>query len=179
MGPVEARPPSKECQCHEGRSTLSVHFALRWPPWTWSPRGGWKASPIAPWPQSQVFRWARRPITLARWTIFSRRPTAAILEAKRATDADLAEWAAELGPNTDLADAVTDYVMHALTHRWGRLVVEHELYMAALRRPQLRPLSREWDEAFPAVLSKHTDTVIAETVAMVSTHSRHACPRAG
>jgi DNA-binding transcriptional regulator YbjK len=92
---------------------------------------------------------------------------AAILEAKKTTDADLAQWAAQLGPDTDLADAVTDYVIHALTHRWGRLVVEHELYMAALRRPQLRPLSREWDQAFPDVLSKHTDAVIAETVAMV------------
>lgn len=92
---------------------------------------------------------------------------AAILEAKRATDADLAEWASKLGPNTDLANAVADFVMHALTRRWGRLIVEHELYMAALRRPRLRPLSREWDAAFPAVLSEHTDAVIAETVAMV------------
>lgn len=92
---------------------------------------------------------------------------AAIVEAKKATDADLATWAAKLGPDTDLVEAVTDYVMHALTHHWGRTIVEHELYMAALRRPQLRALSREWDEAFPAVLSKHTDAVTAQTVAIV------------
>jgi DNA-binding transcriptional regulator YbjK len=92
---------------------------------------------------------------------------AAIVEAKKATDAELVAWADSLGPDTDLASAVTDYVMHALTQRWGPLVVEHELYMAALRRPQLRALSREWDEAFPAVLSKHTDADVAETVAMV------------
>lgn len=92
---------------------------------------------------------------------------AAIMEAKKATDADLAVWAAELGPETDLVDAVTDYVMRALTQHWDRMVVEHELYMAALRRPQLRSLSSEWDEAFPAALSKHTDAVTAETVAMV------------
>lgn len=93
---------------------------------------------------------------------------AAIVEAKKATDTDLAAWAATLGPNTDFAQAVTEYVMHALTddHR-GRLIVEHELYMAALRRPKLRALSRDWDEAFPAVLSKHTDAVTAEAVAMV------------
>ncbi|MFI5953828.1 TetR/AcrR family transcriptional regulator [Cryptosporangium sp. NPDC051539] len=92
---------------------------------------------------------------------------AAVVEAKRVTDAEMAAWARQLGPGTDLAAAVTDYVMHTLTDRWGRLVVEHELYMAALRRPHLQPLSREWDEAFPTVLSRHTDAVTAETVAMV------------
>lgn len=92
---------------------------------------------------------------------------AAIVEAKKVTTADLDAWARTLGPSTDLASAVTDYTMQALTERWGRLVVEHELYMAALRRPQLRSLSREWDQAFPAVLSQHTDPLIAEAVAMV------------
>lgn len=92
---------------------------------------------------------------------------AAIVEAKKATDADLAAWAETLGPDVDLVEAVTRYVMDALTRHWGRLVVEHELYMAAMRRPQLRDLSREWDAAFPAVLSLYTDGVSAETVAMV------------
>jgi TetR/AcrR family transcriptional regulator, regulator of biofilm formation and stress response len=92
---------------------------------------------------------------------------AAIAEAKKATSADLETWAKTLGPDTDLSNAVTDYTMHALTERWGRLLVEHELYMAALRRPQLRSLSRAWDEAFPAVLSRYTDPLIAEAVALV------------
>jgi TetR/AcrR family transcriptional regulator, regulator of biofilm formation and stress response len=92
---------------------------------------------------------------------------AAIFEAKKATTAELDLWAKTLGPETDLAHAVTNYTMHALTERWGRLVVENELYMAALRRPQLRALSREWEEAFPAVLAQHTDPLIAEAVAMV------------
>ena len=92
---------------------------------------------------------------------------AAIVEAKKATEAVLAVWAERLGPDTDLAASVADYVMSALTHRWGQLVVEHELYMASLRRPQLRSLSREWDQAFPAVLSAHTDAVTAQVVAMV------------
>jgi len=93
--------------------------------------------------------------------------TAAMVEAKKATDSDLAVWADGLGPDTDLVAAVADYVMNTLTHHWGRTVVEHELYMAALRRPPLRPLSREWDEAFPAALSKHTDAVTAQAVALV------------
>jgi DNA-binding transcriptional regulator YbjK len=92
---------------------------------------------------------------------------AAIVEAKKATDAELAAWADTLGPDIDLARSVADYVLDALTHHWGRTVVEHELYMAALRRPQLRVLSRQWDDAFGAVLSEHTDAVTAHTVAMV------------
>jgi DNA-binding transcriptional regulator YbjK len=92
---------------------------------------------------------------------------AAIVEAKRATDTELAAWAETLGPDTDLVRSIADYVMQALTHHWGRTVVEHELYMAALRRPEMRALSREWDDAFPGVLSQHTDPVTALTVAMV------------
>ena len=92
---------------------------------------------------------------------------AAIVEAKKATDAELAAWAGKLGPDADLAQLIADYVLDALTQHWGRTVVEHELYMAALRRPQLRALSREWDEAFPAVLAGHVDAVTAQAVAMV------------
>ena len=93
--------------------------------------------------------------------------TAAIVEAKRATDLELAAWAQTLGPGTDLVKAVAEYVIDVLTHHWGRTVVEHELYLAALRRPQLRWLSREWDDAFATVLSEHTDLITAQTVAMV------------
>jgi DNA-binding transcriptional regulator YbjK len=92
---------------------------------------------------------------------------AAISEAKKATERDLAVWAEGLGPDSDLAAVVADYMMDALTHHWGRLVVEHELYMAALRRPELRWLSREWDDSFHAVLSQHTDPVTARALAMV------------
>jgi DNA-binding transcriptional regulator YbjK len=91
----------------------------------------------------------------------------AIVEAKKATDTELAAWAETLGPDTDLVGAIADYVMQALTHHWGRTVVEHELYMAALRRPEMRALSREWDDAFPRVLSDHTDPITALTLAMV------------
>jgi TetR/AcrR family transcriptional regulator, regulator of biofilm formation and stress response len=92
---------------------------------------------------------------------------AAVVEAKRATDIDLETWATTLDGSSDLARSVADFVMQTLTGRWHRLVVEHELYMAALRRPQLRALSCEWDQAFPAVLSRYTDTVTAQTVALV------------
>lgn len=92
---------------------------------------------------------------------------AAIVEAKKSTDAELAIWAEKLGPETDLVQTIANYVLDALNDHWDRTVVEHELYMAALRRPQLRWLSREWDDAFPAVLAKHTDAVTALTVAMV------------
>ena len=92
---------------------------------------------------------------------------AAIIEAKKATDVELAIWAETLHPGADFVQLISDYVLDALTHHWDRTVVEHELYMAALRRPELRGLSREWDEAFPKVLAKYVDDVTAKTVAMV------------
>jgi TetR/AcrR family transcriptional regulator, regulator of biofilm formation and stress response len=93
--------------------------------------------------------------------------TAAIVEAKKGTDAELAAWAETLGPDIDLVRSIADYVMGALTNHWGRTVVEQELYMAALRRPKLQWLSREWDDAFPAVLANHVDAVRAQAVALV------------
>lgn len=93
--------------------------------------------------------------------------SAAIAEAKKATVTDLATWAQTLDPEIHLVESVTNYVIDTLTNSWGRMIVEHELYMAAVRRPKLRSLSQEWDEAFPAVLSKHTDAATAQAVALI------------
>ncbi len=92
---------------------------------------------------------------------------AAINQAKRATDADLERWAERLGPDTDFAVALAEYLTDLLEHSWGRTVVELELYLAALRRPQLLDLSREWDEALLRVLERHLEPVTAQTLAVV------------
>ena len=94
---------------------------------------------------------------------------AAIREAKRATDVELAEWEESLGHhgNEDLAQALARYVVNALTNHWGRTVVEIELYMAALRRPRLLQMSREWDESLVSVLARHADQETAQALALV------------
>jgi DNA-binding transcriptional regulator YbjK len=92
---------------------------------------------------------------------------AAVREAKRATDVELREWADSLDPDVELPRALAEYVMNALTYHWGRTVVEIELYMAALRRPALLGLSREWDGALVDVLAEHFDADTARALGMV------------
>jgi DNA-binding transcriptional regulator YbjK len=92
---------------------------------------------------------------------------AAMLEAKGATDIELREWADSLDADIDLSEALADYVLDALTNHWGRTVVEIELYMAALRRPVLLDISREWDTSLTDVLSEYTDAETARALGLV------------
>jgi DNA-binding transcriptional regulator YbjK len=43
--------------------------------------------------------------------------------------------------------------------------LEYELYLAALRRPALRPVAAEWAEEFTALLARRTDLVTARALA--------------
>jgi TetR/AcrR family transcriptional regulator, regulator of biofilm formation and stress response len=94
---------------------------------------------------------------------------AAIQEAKRATDDELIAWSNALhrDGDRDLPRALARYVLDALTNHWGRTVVEIELYMAALRRPQLLELSRGWDESLVSVLEQHAEPETAKILAMM------------
>ena len=48
----------------------------------------------------------------------------------------------------------------------SRTMVEHELYIAAIRRPALQELSYEWDRSLFRVLTQFIDPVTAEVLAM-------------
>jgi DNA-binding transcriptional regulator YbjK len=92
---------------------------------------------------------------------------AALREAKDANELELHEWADSLDTDVDLPRALAEYVMSVLTHNWGRTVVEIELYMAALRRPALLSLSREWDAGLIEVLAELSDPDTAQMLGMV------------
>lgn len=92
---------------------------------------------------------------------------AAIVEAKAATDAELADWGDAITGQTDLVEAMADYLFRVLRDHWDRTVLELELYMAALRRPSLRELSKSWDQTMPEVLERHVDVVTARAMALV------------
>lgn len=69
------------------------------------------------------------------------------------------------GGTTDLAADLA-----RLTGEWlagGRtgLEMEYELYLAALRRPALRPVAAEWTERFTELLTRRTDPVTARAAA--------------
>ncbi|MGH2938196.1 MAG: TetR/AcrR family transcriptional regulator [Solirubrobacterales bacterium] len=89
-----------------------------------------------------------------------------IEQAKIALDQRLSEWAEELGDEPDLPAALAALLATSSGSARERGVVEYELYLAALRRPALRQLAYEWDRALPTVLTRFTDPVTANALAM-------------
>jgi DNA-binding transcriptional regulator YbjK len=92
---------------------------------------------------------------------------AAAVEAAKATwDESLSSWEARLPAEPDLAGALADLLVETTRVNRERSIVEYELYVAALRRENLRELSFEWDEALPSTLARHTDPVTAQALAL-------------
>ncbi|MFF4321812.1 TetR/AcrR family transcriptional regulator [Streptomyces sp. NPDC001568] len=67
----------------------------------------------------------------------------------------------------DLADALARLLGELLAADRARVELEYELYLAALRRPVLRPIAAQWCEAFAAGLAEHTDPVTARALVAV------------
>ncbi|MFI1734632.1 TetR/AcrR family transcriptional regulator [Streptomyces acidicola] len=67
-------------------------------------------------------------------------------------------------PRTDLAGELA-----ALTGEWlagdrTGVELEYELYLAALRRPALRPVAAEWAQGFAELIARRTDPVTARAL---------------
>lgn len=67
-------------------------------------------------------------------------------------------------PRTDLAGELA-----ALTGEWlagdrTGVELEYELYLAALRRPALRPVAAEWAQGFADLVARRTDPVTARAL---------------
>lgn len=67
-------------------------------------------------------------------------------------------------PGTDLAAELAALGGEWLTGDRTGLEVEYELYLAALRRPALRPVADEWGRAFADCLARRTDPVTARAL---------------
>lgn len=76
-------------------------------------------------------------------------------------------FAPVLDPEADLAQALARLLGELLTADRARAELEYELYLAALRRPALRPVAAEWCEAVSAALRERVDPVTARAVAAV------------
>ncbi|MER7512672.1 TetR/AcrR family transcriptional regulator [Streptomyces lavendulae] len=78
-------------------------------------------------------------------------------------------YAPELAPrgDEDLADALARLLGEVLAADRGRAELEYELYLAALRRPALRPVAAEWLESVAGALAEHTDPVTARALVAV------------
>ncbi|WNF26384.1 TetR family transcriptional regulator [Streptomyces sp. C11-1] len=67
-------------------------------------------------------------------------------------------------PGAGLADELTRLLGQWFAGERGAIELEYELYLAALRRPALRPVAAEWTEAAVEVLSRRTDPETARAL---------------
>ncbi|MFB6629746.1 TetR/AcrR family transcriptional regulator [Streptomyces sp. NPDC056362] len=79
----------------------------------------------------------------------------------------LREHPALTAPDTGLAAALARLLGEWLDGERARVELEYELYLAALRRPALRPVAAEWTESVVAALAHRTDPVSARAAVAV------------
>ena len=70
-------------------------------------------------------------------------------------------------PHTDLAAELAGGMGEWLAGDRTGVELEYELYLAALRRPALRPVAAEWAEDVAALLASRTDPVTARALVAV------------
>ena len=91
----------------------------------------------------------------------------AMHEAKAQTDAELAQLSVDIATAGEVTGPLSAYLYRTVTEQFDRTVVEFELYLAALRRPQLRVLSEGWGEALAATLVDHVGAHTAMALSML------------
>lgn len=90
---------------------------------------------------------------------------AALADSAEATRVVLAEWAAALAVTDDLPATLAALAAECLTQPEQMLTV-NELYLAATRHPELRPLAGVWFEGLVEVLTPHTGPAAARAIAV-------------
>ncbi|WP_326764924.1 TetR family transcriptional regulator [Streptomyces sp. NBC_01591] len=76
----------------------------------------------------------------------------------------LRESKALADPAADLAEELAGLLGEYFSGGRGRAELEYELYLAALRRPALRPVAAEWTDCTAELLSRRTDPATARAL---------------
>ncbi|MGW5849418.1 TetR/AcrR family transcriptional regulator [Streptomyces sp. NPDC055254] len=92
---------------------------------------------------------------------------AALRQANEGFAALMSASPAPADPMEDLATSLARLLGEFLAADRGRVELEYELYLAALRRPALRPVAAEWCEAAAEALAGRTDPVTARALVAV------------
>ena len=92
----------------------------------------------------------------------------AMRKAKAQTDCELAQLSIDIATAGEVSRPLAAYLYRTVTEQFGRTVVEFELYLAALRRPQLKTLSDAWGQALGATLVKYVGEHTAMALSMLS-----------
>jgi DNA-binding transcriptional regulator YbjK len=78
------------------------------------------------------------------------------------------EERAFLGAETGLPDGLARLIEEMITKERARAELEYELYLAALRRPAVRPIAAEWIDHVTALLARRTDPATARALAALA-----------
>ncbi|MBQ0865000.1 TetR/AcrR family transcriptional regulator [Streptomyces smyrnaeus] len=70
--------------------------------------------------------------------------------------AAIMSWSGELDDDASLVDGLTRVLEEYASGGRGRIRLEYELYLAALRRPLLQPVAAAWLDDMVRVLARHT-----------------------
>ncbi|MBQ0830357.1 TetR/AcrR family transcriptional regulator [Streptomyces tagetis] len=89
---------------------------------------------------------------------------AALRQANEGFATVVAEHPALADPHSDLAGALAGMLGDWLAGDRTGVELEYELYLAALRRPALRPVAAEWAEDVSALLSHRTEPATARAL---------------
>ncbi|MET9672616.1 TetR family transcriptional regulator [Streptomyces sp. NPDC006482] len=89
---------------------------------------------------------------------------AALRKANEGFGRQLRESPALAAPDTDPAAALARLLGEWLGGERVGVELEYELYLAALRRPALRPVAAEWTETVVAALATRTDAATARAL---------------
>ncbi|WP_329121986.1 TetR/AcrR family transcriptional regulator [Streptomyces sp. NBC_01353] len=89
---------------------------------------------------------------------------AALRQANEGFGRELRESGAPADPETDLAGELARHMGQWIAGERTGVELEYELYLAALRRPALRPVAAEWTDVVAEVLSRRTDPVTARAL---------------
>nr|WP_078887702.1 TetR family transcriptional regulator [Streptomyces sp. NRRL S-118] len=90
---------------------------------------------------------------------------AALRQANEGFAATVRDSGALADPRADPADALARLMGRWLGGERTGVELEYELYLAALRRPALRPVAAEWTDGVVAALAHRTDPVTARALA--------------
>ena len=92
---------------------------------------------------------------------------AALDKAAERSVAELRAWEESLAPDTDLAEALAEFVLRSVGEKRADTMAEYNLYALALHRPQLRKAAVAWDDALADVLCARTDRLTGRMLSVL------------
>ncbi|MFF8282287.1 TetR/AcrR family transcriptional regulator [Streptomyces albus] len=81
---------------------------------------------------------------------------AALEQVNSEPQTTIESWGSRLAKDVPLADGLTAVLEDYASEGRGRIRLEYELYLAALRRPLLQPVAAAWLDDMVTVLARHT-----------------------